>query len=61
LKNAQIIYPAPMNDWDDMCFFLAVARSGSFSAASKGLGVNHSTVSRRIQNMEGKHGVKLFT
>lgn len=43
-----------------MCFFLAVTRSGSFSAAAKGLGVNHSTVSRRIQNMVGKHRVKLF-
>lgn len=49
-----------MNDWDDIRFFLAVAREGSVSGAAKGLGVNHSTVSRRIQGLEQKHGVQLF-
>ncbi|MEH6577722.1 MAG: LysR family transcriptional regulator [Amphritea sp.] len=49
-----------MNDWDDIRFFLAVAREGSVSGAAKVLGVNHSTVSRRIQGLEGKHGVRLF-
>jgi len=49
-----------MNDWDDIRFFLAVARSGSVSGAAKTLGVNHSTVSRRIQGLENKHGVRLF-
>ncbi len=49
-----------MNDWDDIRFFLAVARSGSVSGAAKTLGVNHSTVSRRIQGLEDKHGVRLF-
>lgn len=53
-KNAQ------MNDWDDIRFFLAVARCGNVTAASKVLGVNHSTVSRRIQALENKHGVRLF-
>ncbi len=49
-----------MNDWDDFRFFLAVARSGSVTAASTVLGVNHSTVSRRIAGMEKRHGVRLF-
>lgn len=49
-----------MNDWDDIRFFLALARQGSISAAAKQLGVNHSTVSRRIQGLEEKHGVQLF-
>ncbi len=53
-KNAQ------MNHWDDIRYFLAVARSGSASGAAKLLGVNHSTVTRRIQSFEEKHGVELF-
>lgn len=49
-----------MNNWDDVRFFLAVAREGSISAASRELGVNHTTVSRRIQSLEDRHGVRLF-
>jgi len=49
-----------MNDWDDIRFFLAVARSGNVTSAAKALGVNHSTVSRRIRALEEKHGVRLF-
>jgi len=49
-----------MNDWDDIRFFLAVARQGSISGAARLLDVNHSTVSRRIQGFEEKHGVRLF-
>ena len=49
-----------MNDWDDIRYFLAVARSGNVTSASKVLEVNHSTVSRRIRALEDKHGVRLF-
>ncbi len=49
-----------MHNWDDFRYFLAVANLGSFSLAARKLGVNHSTVSRRIQVLEGKHGVRLF-
>ena len=49
-----------MNDWDDIRYFLAIARSGNVTAASKVLGVNHSTVSRRIRALEEKYGVRLF-
>jgi len=49
-----------MNDWDDIRFFLAVARCGNVTSAAKVLGVNHSTVSRRIRALEEKHGVRLF-
>jgi len=38
--------------WDDARIFLAVAREGSFSRAAKRLGVQHSTVSRRIRALE---------
>ncbi len=49
-----------MNDWDDIRYFLAVARCGNVTSAAKMLGVNHSTVSRRIRALEEKHGVRLF-
>ncbi len=49
-----------MHNWDDFRFFYAVARHGSLSGAAKELGVNHTTVSRRIQILEEKHGVRLL-
>lgn len=49
-----------MNNWDDLRYFLAVARSGSISGAALVLGVNHSTVSRRISGYESQHNVRLF-
>ncbi|MBQ0718634.1 MAG: LysR family transcriptional regulator [Gammaproteobacteria bacterium] len=51
---------ARMNDWDDLRYFLAVARNSSVSGAAVELGVNHSTVSRRINAYEKKHDVRLF-
>ena len=47
-------------NWDDLRVFLAVARTGSLSAAARGLGVNHSTVFRRIAGFETELGVRLF-
>lgn len=47
-------------DWDNLRFFLTVARKGSIRAASEALSVNHSTVSRRITAFEKKLGVRLF-
>ena len=38
--------------WDDARIFLAFAREGSFGAAAKRLGVQHSTISRRIHALE---------
>lgn len=49
-----------MLDWDDYRFFLAVARAGTLSGAAQRLGVNHSTVSRRIAAMEEAAKVRLF-
>lgn len=47
-------------NWDDLRLFLAVARSGSISGAAKQLGIQHSTVSRRIRSFEEKMGVRLL-
>ncbi|MCF2948049.1 LysR family transcriptional regulator [Paraglaciecola aquimarina] len=49
-----------MHSWDDFKIFLSVAETGSYSASARKMGVNHSTISRRIQNLESAHGVKLF-
>lgn len=45
--------------WDDARIFLAFAREGSFSAAAKRLGVQHSTISRRIHTLEKELGTPL--
>ncbi len=47
-------------NWDDMRFFLAVAREGSASGAGRQLGVKHTTVVRRIRAFEERLGCRLF-
>jgi len=46
--------------WDDLRIFLQIARTGSLSGAAVALGVNHSTVFRRINAFEAQLGVRLF-
>ena len=46
--------------WDDFRTVLAVCREGTLSGAARLLGVNHSTVFRRINALEEKLGVRLF-
>jgi DNA-binding transcriptional LysR family regulator len=49
-----------MIDWDDVRYFLAVASGGSVRAAAERLGVNHSTVLRRIAQLEERLGAQMF-
>lgn len=49
-----------MIDWDDVRYFLAVARGGSVRAAAGRLGVNHSTVLRRVAHLEEILGAQMF-
>ncbi|HEX7852004.1 MAG TPA: LysR family transcriptional regulator [Sphingomonas sp.] len=49
-----------MIDWDDVRYFLAAARGGSVRAAAKRLAVNHSTVLRRISQLEERLGTQMF-
>jgi len=49
-----------MKNWDDIRIFLAVARSGSITAGAISLGLDQSTVSRRLQVFEEKIGQNLF-
>lgn len=46
--------------WDDLRVFLAVLRAGSFSGAAEDLGIEQSTVSRRVASLETELGQPLF-
>ncbi|WP_342651192.1 LysR family transcriptional regulator [Pseudomonas sp. REB1044] len=48
-----------MFDWQDLHFFLAAARLGSFTAAAAELGVDHATVGRRVARLEASTERKL--
>ncbi len=48
-------------EWDNLRFFLAVARTGSLTAASEKLRTSTSTVSRRIEVLEEALNIKLFS
>jgi DNA-binding transcriptional LysR family regulator len=47
-------------DWDDLRFFLAVARAGRLTVAARRLGADHATVSRRVSALESALKAKLF-
>ena len=47
-------------DWDNIRFFLAVARAGTLSQAAIELGVTHVTVARRIDKLEALLDEQLF-
>ena len=48
-----------MFDWNDLHHFLAIAQHGSTLAAARALGVNQSTVQRRITELERRVGYAL--
>ncbi len=47
-------------NWDDLKFFLEVARTRKASTAAKRLAVDYTTVSRRISSLEASLGTLLF-
>ena len=47
-------------DWADLKLFLAFARGGTVRKAAASIGVGHSTVSRRLEQLERTAGVALF-
>ena len=47
-------------DWDDLKTVLALVRSGSLAAAGAELGINYTTVARRVQRAEAAMGATLF-
>src|SRR5258707_3510234 len=50
----------PGQNWDDLRYFLAVARTGTLSAAAKQLGTEHTTVARHIEALEDELNSRLF-
>ncbi len=48
-----------MLDWNDLKYFVAVARHGSTLAAARALKVNQSTVQRRLAELERRVGQPL--
>ncbi len=49
-----------MYEWSDLRIFLAVVREGSALGAAKTLGINQTTVNRRVQALEHALGLTLF-
>ncbi|GLK79523.1 LysR family transcriptional regulator [Methylopila turkensis] len=47
-------------DWDHLRVFLAVARKGQLLGAARALGLNHTTVARRLDALEADMGATLF-
>jgi DNA-binding transcriptional LysR family regulator len=56
-----MLHSQRMFDWNDLKYFLAVAEYGSTIAAGKTLGVNQSTVHRRLSELEKRLQRKLVT
>ena len=52
--------PAPSFDWSLLQTFLAVAQTGSLSAAARELKLSQPTVGRHIQSLEEQVGAELF-
>jgi len=62
LHNCSILAGALRNltNWDDYRFFSSLVQNGSVRAAADHLGVNPSTVTRRLDTLESRLGRKLF-
>src|SRR6266478_5651980 len=52
---------AGMTNWSDLRFFLELARTGTLAAAGRKLGVDNTTVGRRLSALERDLGSKLFS
>lgn len=49
-----------MLNWENLQYFIAIARQGTLSAAADSLDVSHTTVYRRIRAFETELGTRLF-
>ncbi|WP_306141745.1 LysR family transcriptional regulator [Roseibium sp. MMSF_3412] len=47
-------------NWDDLKYFLAVARKGTLRGGAQSIRVNHTTLTRRLSVMEDRVGSRLF-
>ena len=60
MGDRQELDVAAVLDWNDLKYFLAVARDGSTLAAAKSLRTSQTTVARRVAAMERALGIHLF-
>lgn len=54
-------FPTPPLSADDLLVLLAVARSGRYTTAGQQLGLNHTTIARRIAALEAQLGGRVLT
>jgi DNA-binding transcriptional LysR family regulator len=47
-------------DWEDLRYLAAVGRAGALSSAARALGVDHTTVGRRVAALEAATGLRLL-
>ncbi|HVG05188.1 MAG TPA: LysR family transcriptional regulator, partial [Burkholderiaceae bacterium] len=52
--------PPIVSDWSDLRYFLEAARTRSHTAAARRLGVEHTTVARRLQRLARDYGTPLL-
>lgn len=50
----------PSQIWDNLRYFLAVARSGTLSTAAEQLGTEHTTAARHIHALKEELNSRLF-
>jgi DNA-binding transcriptional LysR family regulator len=53
--------PSPTIDWNDLRYFLEAARAKTLAGAARALGVDHSTIGRRLTALEQALGAPLIT
>jgi DNA-binding transcriptional LysR family regulator len=54
------LHKCDLMNWDDLRYILAIARAGTLAAAARQLGVNQTTVTRRLAAAEAAMGARLF-
>lgn len=62
-KTAHVMahFPAPPLRADDLLVLLAVARTGRYTSAGQQLGLNHTTIARRISALEAQLGGRVVS
>ena len=58
-KN-KVLRETSLPDWNDLRYFFAIAEHGSLAGAARALAVNHSTVFRRLNDLENTLDARLF-
>lgn len=60
IENHHLVIREYMDRFESMSAFVAVAKSGGFSAAARAIGIPLPTISRRVADLEAELGVRLL-